>query len=174
MRRVRAGHLHPLYKRVYAVGHTNLPQQARILAAVKACGPDAYASRFASGELSRRIVELGDRRPDVLVLGATTRRHDGIRIHRTKRLDPRDVTRIQGIPATTPARTLVDLAADLTYEQLRRAVREAQAQRLVALAAARRDAGPPAAVPRRARTSAGSSRPARRRRAASSRTSCST
>src|SRR4029079_13492509 len=95
----------------------NLPQQARILAAVKACGPGAFASRFASGELSKRIVELGERRPDVLVLGATTRRHGGIRIHRTMRLDPRDVTRIQGIPATTPARTLVDLAADLTYEQ---------------------------------------------------------
>ncbi len=132
-RRVRAGRLHPIHKRVFAVGHTNLPQQARILASVKACGPDAYASRSASGELSKQIVLLGDRRPDVLVLGATTRRHPEIRVHRTTRLDPRDVTRIQGIPATTVARTLVDLAADLTYEQLRRATREAQAQRLVAL-----------------------------------------
>jgi len=131
--RVRAGHLHPLHKRVFAVGHTNLTQQARILAAVKACGPDAYAGRFAAGELSKRLVVLGDRRPDVLVLGGTTRRHEGIRVHRTARLDPEDVTRIQGIPATTVPRTLVDLAADLTYEQLRRATREAQAQRLIAL-----------------------------------------
>ena len=131
--RVRTGHLIPLYMRVFAVGHINLPQQARIFAAVKACGPHAYASGHSAGELSNRIVKLGDRRPDVLVLGATTRRHEGIRVHRTSRLDPRDVTRIQGIPATTVARTLVDLAADLTYEQLRRATREAQAQRLVAL-----------------------------------------
>src|SRR5688572_709686 len=112
-RRVRAGRLHPLYKRVFAVGHTNLPQQARILAAVKACGDGAYASLHSSGEPNRR--------------------HDGIRVHRTARLDPRDVTRCQGIPATSPARTLVDLAAVLTYEQLRRATREAQALRLVAL-----------------------------------------
>ncbi len=132
-RRVRDGRLHPLYKRVFAVGHLNLPQQARILAAVKACGPAAYASRHAAGELAARIVELRDRRPDVLVLGATTRRHDGIRVHRTSRLGSRDITRIQGIPATTPARTLVDLAADLSYAELRRATREAQAQRLVAL-----------------------------------------
>jgi very-short-patch-repair endonuclease len=132
-RRVRAGHLHPLHKGVFAVGHTNLPQQARILASVKACGPAAYASRFAAGELAKGIVRLGDRRPDVLVLGATTRRHPEIRMHRTTRLDSRDVTRIQGIPATSVARTLVDLAADLTYEQLRRATREAQAQRLVTL-----------------------------------------
>ena len=131
-RRVDAGRLHPLYKRVFAVGHTNLPQQARILAAVKACGSDSYASFHASGDL-HRFVALGDRRPDVTVLGETTRRHDGIRVHRTARLDPRDVTRVQGIPATSPARTLVDLAGVSTYEQLRRATREAQALRLVAL-----------------------------------------
>jgi very-short-patch-repair endonuclease len=131
-RRVRDGRLHPLYKRVFAVGHTHLPQQARILAAVLACGGDAFASLHASGDL-HRFIALGDRRPDVTVLGATTRRHKGIRVHRTMRLDPRDVTRCQGIPCTMPARTLVDLAAVLTYEQLRRATREAQAQRLVAL-----------------------------------------
>ena len=130
-RRVRAGHLHPLHKRVFAVGHTNLPQQARILASVKACGAGAHSSRHASGELYR-FIRLGDRRPDVLVLGTTTRRHPGINVHRTNRLDPQDVTRCQGIPTTTPARTLVDLAAVLTYAELRRAVREAQTQGLVA------------------------------------------
>ncbi|HET8953354.1 MAG TPA: DUF559 domain-containing protein [Solirubrobacteraceae bacterium] len=131
-RRVRAGHLHRLHKRVFAVGHTNLPQQARILAAVKACGPGALAARRACGDLAG-VVSLGDRRPDVLVLGGTTNRHPGIRVHRTNRLEPQDITRIQGIPATTVSRTLVDLAADLSYEQLRRATREAQAHRLVAL-----------------------------------------
>ena len=130
-RRVRAGHLHPLYKRVFAVGHTDLAQQARILAAVKACG-NAHASLHAAGEL-HRITRLGDRRPDVTVLGGTTRRHKGIRVHRTGRLDPRDVTRCQGIPVTSVARTLVDLAGVLPYAALRRATREAQAQRLVAL-----------------------------------------
>jgi hypothetical protein len=132
MARVRAGHLHRLHRRVYAVGHTNLPQQARILAAVKACGPQALAARHASGDLAG-VVVLGDRRPDVLVPGGTPRRHTNIRVHRTTRLEPQDVTRIQGIPATSVARTLVDLAADLSYEQLRRATREAQARRLVAL-----------------------------------------
>jgi hypothetical protein len=132
MARVRAGHLHPLYKRVFAVGHTHLPQQARILAAVRACGPSALSSKHAAGDLYK-VVEIGNRRIDVTVPGATTRRHPGIRVHRTTRLDPKDVSRCQGIPATSPARTLVDLAADLAYPQLRRAVREAQARRLVAL-----------------------------------------
>ena len=35
--RVRNGHLHPLYRGVYAVGHANLKQEAAFLAAVKAC-----------------------------------------------------------------------------------------------------------------------------------------
>ena len=34
----------------------------------------------------------------------------------------------RGIPVTTPARTLVDLAGILDYQPLRRAVREAQRQ----------------------------------------------
>ena len=132
MARVRAGHLHPLYKRVFAVGHTNLSSQARILAAVKACGPAALASHHSAGELYV-IARLRDRRPDVTLPGATTRRHPGIRVHRTARLDARDVTRRHGILTTTPARTLVDLAGVLPYAALRRATREAQAQRLVAL-----------------------------------------
>ncbi len=132
LRRVRSGRLHPLYERVFAVGHTNLSEQARILAAVKACGPTALASHHSAGELYL-VVRLRDRRPDVTVPGATTRRHPGIRVHRTSRLDPRDVTRRHGILTTTPARTLVDLAGVLPYAALRRATREAQAQRLVAL-----------------------------------------
>ena len=132
MLRVRAGRLHPLHRRVFAVGHTNLPQQARILAAVKACGTDSWASLHASGDL-HRFIALGDRRPDVTVVGGTTRRHEGIRVHRTTRLDPRDITRCQGIPATSPARTLVDLAGVLSYEALRRATRQAQSLRVVSL-----------------------------------------
>ena len=131
-RRVHAGRLHPLHRRVFAVGHTNLPQQARILAAVKACGDEAWASLHASGDL-HRFIALGDRRPDVTVLGATARRHEGIRVHRSTRLDPCDVTRCQGIPCTTPARTLADLAGVLGYDELRRATRQAQSLRVVSL-----------------------------------------
>ena len=37
-----------------------------------------------------------------------------------------DITHHKGIPTTTPARTLIDLAATFEYRALRRAVREAQ------------------------------------------------
>src|SRR4051794_10636880 len=51
MTRVRDGRLHPLYKRVYAVGHPNVPIRGRFLAAVKACGPGAVLSHFAAAVL---------------------------------------------------------------------------------------------------------------------------
>jgi hypothetical protein len=52
-------------------------------------------------------------------------------VHRTERLDDIDIRRRYGIPVTSPARTLVDLAAVLPPKGLRRATREALAQGLV-------------------------------------------
>ena len=50
---------------------------------------------------------LGDRRPEVTVRGATTRRPPGHpRATAPTTSTPEDVTRHQGIPVTTPARTL--------------------------------------------------------------------
>jgi hypothetical protein len=44
---------------------------------------------------------------------------------RQAKVDPRDITKHKGIPCTTPARTLVDLAADLPEAALAKAVHEA-------------------------------------------------
>jgi hypothetical protein len=128
MSRVRDGRLHPLYKRVYAVGHPNVPIRGVLLAAVKACGPGAVLSHFAAAVLWG-LLRWDGRYPEVLV--ARARRHPGIRTRRTSRLDDADVRRRYGIPVTSPARTLVDLAAILPPKALRRATREALAQGLV-------------------------------------------
>src|SRR4051812_19573449 len=129
-RRVRDARLHPLYKRVYAVGHPNVPIRGRLLAAVKACGPGAVLSHFAAAVLWG-LLKWDGRHPDVLVCGH--RRHSRIRTHRTKRLDAVDVRRRYGIPVTSPARTLIDLASAMPPKALRRATREALAQGLVTI-----------------------------------------
>src|SRR5262245_27732400 len=49
--RVRNGHLHPLYRGVYAVGHAKLTREAACLAAVKACGPTAVLSHYSAAAL---------------------------------------------------------------------------------------------------------------------------
>ena len=121
-RRVAAGRLHPLHKRVYAVGHPNVPIRGRFLAAVRACGPEAVLSHFAAAVLWR-LLKWDGRYPEVLA--RNRRSHRGIRTRRTARLDAIDIRRRYGIPVTSPARTLVDLAATLDAKPLRRATREA-------------------------------------------------
>ena len=122
--RVRYGHLHPVYRGVYAVGHTNLALEGRFLAAVKACGPNAALSHYSAAALYG-LVRWDDRYPEVTVADTTPRRHRCIRTHRTTTPDN---TRRQGVPVTTPARTLIDLAGTLDNQPLRRIVREAQRQ----------------------------------------------
>jgi hypothetical protein len=128
-RRVGAGRLHPLYRGVYAVGHTNLSLEGHLLAAAKACGPDAVVSHYSAAALYG-LVKWDDRYPEVTAPRKTTQRR--IRAHRSN-LDPADLWAHKGIPTTTPARTLVDLSSLLPYKPLRRAAREAQALRLVTI-----------------------------------------
>jgi len=120
--RVSGGRLHPLYRGVYAVGHSTVSLEGRFLAAVKACGPNAVLSHFSAAALYD-FIRWDDRYPEVTVLGTSKRRHPGILTHRTNTLDR---TRYKGIPVTTPARTLIDLAATFEYRALRRTVRQAQ------------------------------------------------
>jgi hypothetical protein len=124
-KRVRNGRPHPLHRGVYAVGHPSVPLEGRFLAAVKACGPGAVLSHFSAATLWG-FLEWDGRYPEVTFVGASTRKHPGLRIHRTTRLDPDDATRHRGIPITSPARTLLDLAAALDHRPLRAATRRAQ------------------------------------------------
>jgi hypothetical protein len=130
--RVRNGWLHPLYRGVYAVGHSNPPLEGCFIAAVKACGEGAVLSHFSAAAL-HGFVQWDDRYPEVTVAGSTTRRHRQLRVHRTAALSAPDVSRHRGIPITSPARTLADLATVLDYRSLRRAVRQAQSLRRVQL-----------------------------------------
>ena len=119
--RVRNARLHPLHRGVYAVGHANIPLEGHFLAAVKAS--DGVLSHYSAATLYG-LVTWDHRYPEVIT--TAKRAHTGIRAHRSSMLEVQDVTRHKGIPITTPARTLVDLAGQLNYRPLRRAVREAQ------------------------------------------------
>jgi len=126
--RVRSGRLHRLYRGVYAVGHPNVPLTGRFLAAVKACGPTARLSHYSAAALYG-LVDWDGRRPEVTVTGTSTRAHPGIRVHRTKVTE--HVRRHQGVPTTSPARTLNDLSSVLPSKGLRRATRQARAEGLI-------------------------------------------
>lgn len=127
--RVRRGGLHPKYRGVYAAGHDALTQTGTFVAAVLACGAGAVLGHYAAAAHLDLLAHDGCD-PDVIVPRSGGRKIDGIRVHRS-RLDPRDVWTRDGIRVTSPARTILDLAATMGPKALRRLVRQAQAERHV-------------------------------------------
>jgi very-short-patch-repair endonuclease len=121
-RRVERGLLLPEYRGVYRVGHRAPSPAARYAAAVLACGPGALLAGRAAGRL---LELLKGAYPAPEVLTPTERRVRGVRTRRARVADPRDATVYRGIPVTTVARTLVDLAAVLGPDALARAFHEA-------------------------------------------------
>ena len=108
---------------VYRVGHRAPSRDARYIAAVKAGGDGAVLYRNAAGHLLALL--KGRIPPPPEVMTRTDKRIKGVKTRRAKRIDPRDVTEVNGIPVTTVPRTLVDLAAVLSAEDLARACHEA-------------------------------------------------
>jgi len=127
--RARTGKLHRLHRGVYAVGHDAVSRDGRFLAAVLAAGPAAVLSHRSAAALWRLVdAERGD--VDVTV-PHRARQQAGIRVHQTRRLDVGESLRLGGIPVTSVARTLLDLAVVADERVLRRAVREAYVRRRV-------------------------------------------
>jgi predicted transcriptional regulator of viral defense system len=117
--RLRAGRLHRVHRGVYAVGCDLRTLRGRFMAAVLACPEPAFLSHLSAAALWG-LLRWEERHPEVTVAGWATGRRAGLRVHRARTLDLRDVTRRDAIPVTTPARTLVDLAGMLAPRALRR------------------------------------------------------
>ena len=119
-RRVERGWLVPQYRGVYQVGPTKA-RHGREMAAVLACGDGAALSHGSAAAIwGIRPHHSGEVHVSV---ARDVRSRSGIRVHRTASLDA--VVK-DGMPLTTPARTLRDLKTGLTSEQLERALEQAQ------------------------------------------------
>ena len=124
---MRSGHLLRLHPGVYAVGHARLRREGHWLAAVLAVGPGAALShRDAAGLHGLRPANHA--RIDVSTTGWAGSSVK-IAVHRTRSLDAQDTTTVHGIPVTTVARTLVDLAAIVPHDHLAAAIKQAERQR---------------------------------------------
>jgi very-short-patch-repair endonuclease len=120
--RLASGALLREHRGVYRVGHRAPSLEARYLAAVRACGPGSLLMGPAAGHLLGILKQLA---PRPQVLAPTERRVPGIATKRSRRIDPRERMTWRGVPVTSVARTLVDLAATLTPDDLARACHEA-------------------------------------------------
>jgi hypothetical protein len=145
--RVRKGALIAVHRGVYRVGHRAPSVEARYLAAVLACGKGAVLSGLSAAHLLR-LTRKEPPRPEV------TSPHErvvpGVITKRSRSLDRLDAFAHAGIPTTTPARTLTDVASLLSLDDLARACHEAgihhrTTPRQVELVLARRPTTPGAA-----------------------------
>jgi hypothetical protein len=125
-RLLERGRLHVVHRGVYAVGYRKLTRRGVWLAAVLAAGEGAVLSHRSAAALWG-IRDSAPRRIDVTAPRDV--RRAGIRVYGSK-LAPDEVTTQEGIPVTTPARTLLDLAALLDEHRLARAAERAEALRL--------------------------------------------
>ena len=128
-RRVQAGRLHRVHRGVYAVGHTALSPSGRWIAAVLACGPGAVLSHASAAALWG-LRPSASTRISVTVPASVTRRVPGLRVHRARSLGVDEVATERGIPVTSAARTVLDLAATLSDRALERLLDQAERARL--------------------------------------------
>jgi hypothetical protein len=119
--RIQRGALHSVHRGVYAVGHRSLAIEGRWMAAVLAFGPEAVLSHRSAGQLWG-LVPRSSIAPEV-----TRRKHaEGrprLMVHRGSLMADEVGTR-WGIPVTSVARTMFDLAAMLDEREVERAWNE--------------------------------------------------
>ena len=127
--RIERRRFHRRHRGAYLVGHDIPAEHADYTVAVLACGEGAYLGRRSAleryGVVERRAGDV-----HVTVIARRRRSRPGIRVHTTRNADPRDFGSIDGLPITSPARSLLDFADDATPNELARAVNEAQVQNL--------------------------------------------
>jgi hypothetical protein len=119
--RLRRGALHVVHRGVYAVGHRSLTMEGRWMAAVLAFGPEAVLSHRSAGQLWG-LVPRSSIGPEV-----SRRKHaagrPNLTVHQVK-LAADEVGSFRGIPVTSVARTMFDLAGMLTEREVERAWNE--------------------------------------------------
>jgi very-short-patch-repair endonuclease len=122
--RLLRGSLYIRYLGVYSVGRRLLDQRGEWMAAVLACGEDALLSHWDAAAAHRLLKKL---RAGIHVIGRRSRhQRPGIIVHRPRSIHPDDRAISDGIPVTSVARTLVDLAAVASQRVVERAFDEAE------------------------------------------------
>lgn len=138
--RLRSGRWRRVAAGVYAVTTAPVTWRQQVLAACLAIGG---GGAVASHRTAAALWGLSGFRPGpvhVLVPMGCPRLGANATVHQTRTLLAADITRIDGIPVTRVARTLVDLAGCASERELEEAVDDALCRRLVTLDRLRRRA----------------------------------
>lgn len=125
---VHVQRLHRIFRGAYALGHPHEGERSRLMAAVLACGTGAVVSHRSAGALLG-LIDQGPFVIDVIAPPSRGRGIDGIYLHRVRAPRLEETGTFDGIPCTSPARTLVDLAGVVGERTLRSAFERAAARR---------------------------------------------
>ena len=121
--RLAIGRLHRVEREAYAVGHADLTGNGRWMAALFTCGQGSVLSYRSAGD-HLGIAPYNGTWIDVTA--PTQRRSRGrIKLHRGA-LQPEDRTIENGIPVTSVARTVLDLASMVDLRRVERALERAE------------------------------------------------
>ena len=118
-----------MYRGVYLVGPVE-PSLTRAMAAVLVSGKGALLSHYPAAVLWG-LRPAPAHAIHVVVAGRRVDGPKGVQVHKIKTLHPRDARSRHGIPTTSPARTLLDLATQVPQRELDRAVNQARVTKLV-------------------------------------------
>jgi predicted transcriptional regulator of viral defense system len=106
---VQAQRLHRIHRGVYALGHSALSLDARLVAALLYAGDEAVFSHTTAAWIWR-LIEAEPKRIHLTVSGRRSSLPD-VRVHRSRGIE---VVEHRGFRVTSVARTLVDLGAMLS------------------------------------------------------------
>ena len=127
---VNRGRLHPFFHGVYSIVSGEPPPLGREQAALLAVGERAFLShRSAAFIWGMRKMAPAD--VEVTVVGRYRAPSKGIRVHRIHEIDKREVQRDEGLWVSSPARTVLDIAAMGSSYELSVAIDEGLAHNLL-------------------------------------------
>jgi very-short-patch-repair endonuclease len=128
--------LHLVFRTVYALGRQPMGARTRLRAATLACPGAAISHRSAAALLG--IGKVAPLVVDVIPTEQRGRKIDGIQAHRVAFPKSSELVRAHGIPCTSVARTIVDLAGVHGEAQMRGVFARAAARKVLDLGAIER------------------------------------
>lgn len=137
-RATSAGRLERVHRNVYRMAGSPTTTHQRLMAACLWAGEGAYVSHRSAAAM-RELPGVHPTGVDIsLPRGHPRSVPPGIIVHRPRRVERGDLTRLAGIPISDPARTLIDIAATEDPETLEVALDDALRRGLVSLPRLRR------------------------------------
>ncbi|HSK21526.1 MAG TPA: hypothetical protein VK906_00030 [Egicoccus sp.] len=120
--RLRVGVWTEVLPNVIDLGTHSRTWRAQVLEVLLAAGPDAWVSHTTAAHLQAFLDVKRPSAIDVVVPRGRNARVGAQRLHTTTALGEDEVTERHGLACTTPARTLLDLAASVSAEVLERLI----------------------------------------------------